>query len=711
MIIIILLTTFAFFTRLFFPIPKIFYTPDFGQSDIWNFNYPIKEFLNQSLGKGSLPFWSKDIATGFPFFAEGQIGTLNLFNLLLFSLLPTWLAWNLSYLIIFLIAFVGVYFFLKQNRCSSLASYFGGFIFSFSGFFICHISHFNLIQAASFLPWLFYFCQKFFKKKNMLDLFLLGFILCQQIFSGHPQITFISLIGLMLFFFYLLKENAGKENLFKISLLFLIAIILGFALALPQLLPSWELLRVSSRQTGLTSKEIFQFPYPLKHLITFIRPNYYGTAKNGTYPPFEEGWGIYWENTAYLGLLPLLFCLISLFSSLNILNISSEKLKKQRVFFWVLLFVSLLLVLGANSPLYFLFTFPGFSYFRVPSRFLLLSIFGLSFLAAAGFDQLLQKLKKIIKTNALYNSLIIAFLGVAVFDLSYFGYNYHPLVEVQKALSPPATTQLIPEDARLFTHFSQLKSWNKFFIFKGWQKIEPYLYFKNGLAPNLNLLFNKPNINAFYALPPLRQKYFQELTNLALLNASSVEYIISTDVLELKNWGLIKKVTPELENLPSYFIYQNQQSLPRFRLSTKVEVAKTLKELQQLIDRDDFSFQNTVILEQDIREDFSPLEFQEISILHDENQKIILQTKTDKKSILVIADSFYPGWEAKIDGQKTKIMPANLNQRALILSPGEHLIELKYVPRTFYQGVFISLASLVLYLLFWRSSRKTSSSS
>ncbi|GAG46545.1 unnamed protein product, partial [marine sediment metagenome] len=72
-VIFILIICLIFFSRLFYPKPSLFYTPDFGRSDIWNFNYPIKDFLARSLRSGQLPFWSKDVATGFPFLAEGRI--------------------------------------------------------------------------------------------------------------------------------------------------------------------------------------------------------------------------------------------------------------------------------------------------------------------------------------------------------------------------------------------------------------------------------------------------------------------------------------------------------------------------------------------------------------------------------------------------------------------------------------------------------------
>src|SRR4030043_244974 len=142
---IVILVFFIFFSRLFYPEPHLFFTPDFGRSDIWNFNYPLKDFLSESLKNGELPFWNKNIGTGFPVFAEGQVGALYLPNLILFGLLPTWLAWNINYLLMFIINGVGSYFFFLKQKCTKSSSLLAGLSFSLGSFFVVHIQHTNFI--------------------------------------------------------------------------------------------------------------------------------------------------------------------------------------------------------------------------------------------------------------------------------------------------------------------------------------------------------------------------------------------------------------------------------------------------------------------------------------------------------------------------------------------------------------------------------------
>jgi len=54
--------------------------------------------------------------------------------------------------------------------------------------------------------------------------------------------------------------------------------------------------------------------------------------------------------------------------------------------------------------------------------------------------------------------------------------------------------------------------------------------------------------------------------------------------------------------------------------------------------------------------------------------------ETDRNSVLVLHDIFYPGWEAYVDGQRRPILRANLLFRGVEVSPGRHRIEFKFRP-------------------------------
>ncbi|MCX8064594.1 MAG: YfhO family protein [Candidatus Hydrogenedentes bacterium] len=77
--------------------------------------------------------------------------------------------------------------------------------------------------------------------------------------------------------------------------------------------------------------------------------------------------------------------------------------------------------------------------------------------------------------------------------------------------------------------------------------------------------------------------------------------------------------------------------------------------------------------------------------------KAIINVPKTKPGILVISDTYYPGWEATIDGKPTEIVAVNGAFRGIELSEGEHIIEISYTCTPFYVGGAFSF----LFLLTW----------
>jgi uncharacterized membrane protein YfhO len=78
---------------------------------------------------------------------------------------------------------------------------------------------------------------------------------------------------------------------------------------------------------------------------------------------------------------------------------------------------------------------------------------------------------------------------------------------------------------------------------------------------------------------------------------------------------------------------------------------------------------------------------------------------------VVLADAYYPGWQATIDGQPAPLYRANSVTRAVYVPAGEHVIHYRFRPADFYGGAAVSglawTAVLVLLLWYWLWGRKT----
>jgi hypothetical protein len=86
-----------------------------------------------------------------------------------------------------------------------------------------------------------------------------------------------------------------------------------------------------------------------------------------------------------------------------------------------------------------------------------------------------------------------------------------------------------------------------------------------------------------------------------------------------------------------------------------------------------------------------------ISWLKDEPEEIVLKTGSDVDGYLILSDTFYPGWLAYIDGNKTPIFRADAFFRAVGLPKGTHNVVFAYKPASWYIGLAIaSIAWLLL---------------
>jgi uncharacterized membrane protein YfhO len=69
----------------------------------------------------------------------------------------------------------------------------------------------------------------------------------------------------------------------------------------------------------------------------------------------------------------------------------------------------------------------------------------------------------------------------------------------------------------------------------------------------------------------------------------------------------------------------------------------------------------------------------------------------------VVAESWYPGWRATLDGQAAPILRANYLSQGVVVPAGRHVVELRYQPDSFTIGAALSgLAALAgLALVVW----------
>jgi hypothetical protein len=63
---------------------------------------------------------------------------------------------------------------------------------------------------------------------------------------------------------------------------------------------------------------------------------------------------------------------------------------------------------------------------------------------------------------------------------------------------------------------------------------------------------------------------------------------------------------------------------------------------------------------------------------------------------LAVADTWYPGWTATVNGEPTEIMMANGSTRALVLPPGPAVVRMTYASEVWTLGAVISVLGLLM---------------
>jgi hypothetical protein len=85
-------------------------------------------------------------------------------------------------------------------------------------------------------------------------------------------------------------------------------------------------------------------------------------------------------------------------------------------------------------------------------------------------------------------------------------------------------------------------------------------------------------------------------------------------------------------------------------------------------------------------------------ILAETPDEVVVDVSGHAGGFLVLADTFYPGWTAVVDGAEREILRANLAFRAVPLRAGDRRVTFAYRPASFRAGAIVSAAALLVVL-------------
>jgi hypothetical protein len=77
------------------------------------------------------------------------------------------------------------------------------------------------------------------------------------------------------------------------------------------------------------------------------------------------------------------------------------------------------------------------------------------------------------------------------------------------------------------------------------------------------------------------------------------------------------------------------------------------------------------------------------------DERVVLRVRSSGPGVVVLSDTHYPGWKAKVDGRSADVERVDYTFRGVRIGPGEHTVELRYQPLSFRLGAWVSVLALV----------------
>jgi len=379
-------------------------------SDLILENYVWKRFIVQSIKARQIPLWNPYIFAGLPFLAAGQHSALYPFSVL-FYVLPIACAYGYFTVLQLFLAGLFAFIYARVIGLGRLGAAVTAITYMFSAFMIVSVVFTMIIAAAAWLPLLLAMIELIIKRVGenrgdasppLLYVIFGAVALGLQFLAGHVEISYYVLLVMVFYAAIRLwqlargSKSANRQinEVGRASFWLIVMVILGLALGAVQIIPLYELVSRSFRQSSASYQQVVEWAYKPRRLIAFIIPDFFGNPSHHSYfdvfsrqavnvtrdyygnPISTIYWGIknYVEGGSYLGILPLLLALIAIFRRRD---------KYVRIFAG-LAAISLAFVFG--TPLYALlfYLLPGIKQLHSPFRWIFPYTLSVAVLAGIG---------------------------------------------------------------------------------------------------------------------------------------------------------------------------------------------------------------------------------------------------------------------------------------------------------------------------------------
>ena len=673
--------------------------------DLGSFHIPARVFYADQLARGEAFDWMPQLFGGFYLSGEGQAGTYHPLHLVLYRFLPINAAVAWEFLAAYPFMFIGTYLFLRRRLDGRHGAIFGSLVFTFSGFNLLHFIHPNAIAIVAHIPWLLWAIDVAVvdrgSRKAVAAEALIALLTASQILLGYPQYVWFSLLAESGYTLFLVRNDWSKlaRNVFwrlpaaKIG---------GLMIGGIQLLPTVDALAHSARHSADAAFVNLGSLHAL-NLVQLIGPYLFA---NRTYGGNTHEFGL------YIGAVPLLLIVWIRYHWSDL-----GRMRTLATAAVVLGVVGFLLSLGDVGQLYRLQRFlPLVGSFRCPCRYLVLCHLATSVLAAIGLILLVRRNESGQKTPwaelkpvwivvaaavlatalalggnphvaspgaVLIGPLLIscgavlvtaavrgsraALVGLVLFtavDLGAYGLSY-AVYPYSKTLDTYASRVTAPPAGSHGRVLADLIPYDR-----------PMPHTGNGMT-----ILGWHRVDGYAGLEPARQLDYGRLAALRVAGVRWVKNGPTTATIA----GLIPHNEDWLE-VP--------RPLNRVRLLTE-----SLQSNDPGRDIERVSIESTALVQRQL--DLPAGASGSVDVISDRPGRLHVATACPADRLLFVAQSYHPGWQARIDGVPGSVFRANGDFIGCLVPPGEHDVVLEFRPNSRRLGFLLSCLGLTLVSAFF----------
>ena len=686
------------------------------QSDVAFMFDPWLIYAGRAVAAGHFPLWNPYAFAGAPFFANPQTALLFPLTWLAYVLPPT-LAITLVMILKLSVAGVGTYVFLRLLTVRPVASAIGAVSFMLNGALVMWLG-WAVGSAMAMLPWLFAASEWLRQRGSRRAIAALALAVAVSIFAGYPQITAVALLGAGAWALY--RAPATRRPWYFLGA-WASGAIVGGALAAVQILPFLEYLGESAVY-AYRSQWMPVMAAPPRSALALLMPGYFGSATGRDY------WGYFNPNeiAATVGVVPWV--------ALPAAIVGAWRGPGTRFFLAVALVAAVLCYdipvtgwLGALPPFSFVITF----------RMVVFLAFSLSVLAALGLDALAsaspearRRTERAVRWSVAALAVVTCLLVVQDYpifaraDLVYATAAQYVLFLVLLAvaalaalgpvgsravwlllavqiavLAPTAATENPAIASSLFypeppaiTHLRARADAHERVVL--------------GVGKNLGMLYGLREVAGYDGLTPRRVEQLASPRRESWLLASGSIDVTVDAASPLFDLFAIRRiiVSRDVAALPAHVvsdydgrdarIVTNPRALPRAFLAARARCANDQDALR-LVRGAEVDLRHEVVLSgcQTAPPGVAELGAARVAFTVDDAQRVRLTTDSDGPAWLVVTDTWFPGWQARVDGVPQPVWRADYAFRAVAVPAGHHEVALTYAPRSVRDGLVITLVA------------------